>query len=144
MKAQAAHFKSIGGTGNPGQDLHYGLNENLATQDHLKIMAHIYGKHTNWAQEGFTFTWGNQAAIWGASNRKFVYADLQILRGYGSEEDGVLSALLLELHKGPIHKVRHDKKDDQVAVWCHKEYKLCSVFSTTIQHCHAHSNGFKK
>jgi hypothetical protein len=30
MKAQAAHFKSIGGTGNPGQDPHYGLKDNLA------------------------------------------------------------------------------------------------------------------
>ena len=37
--------------------------------------------------------------------------------------------LLLVLRKGPIHKDRHDK-DDQVAVWRHKEYKLCSVFST--------------
>jgi hypothetical protein len=131
MKAQAAHFKSIGGTGNPGQDPHYGLKDNLATCDRLKIMAHIYGMRTNWAQEGFTFTWGNQAAIRGASNQKFVYADLRISRGYGSEEDGVLSrALLLVLRKGPIHKDRHDK-DDQVAVWRHKEYKLCSVFSTS-------------
>ena len=130
IKAQAAYFKSIGGTGNPGQDPHYGLKDNLATQDRLKIMEYIYGERTNWAQEGFTFTWGNQAAIRGASNRKFVYADLRMSRGYGAEEEGGLSrALLLVLRKGPIHKDRHDK-DDQVAVWRHKEYKLCSVFST--------------
>jgi hypothetical protein len=130
LKAQAAHFKSIGGTGNPGQDPHYGLKDNLSQQDRLKIMHHIYGERSNWAQEAFTFTWGNQAAIRGASNRKFVYADLRISVGYGAEEEGELSrALLLVLRKGPIHKDRHDK-DDQVAVWRHKEYKLCSVFST--------------
>jgi hypothetical protein len=130
MKAQAAHFKSIGGTGNPGQDPHYGLKDNLSTQDRLMIMGHIYGIRTNWAQEGFTFAWGNQAAIRGASNRKFVYADFRLSRGYGAEEEGALSrALLLVLRKGPIHKDRHDK-DDQVAVWRHKEYKLCSIFSS--------------
>ena len=130
LKAQAAHYKSIGGRGKPGQDPHYGLKDNLATRDRLTIMNYIYKYRTNWAQEGFTFTWGNQAAIRGASNRKFVYADLRMSRGYGAEEEGGLSrALLVVLRKGPIHKDRHDK-DDQVAVWRHKEYKLCSVFST--------------
>ena len=130
MKAQAAYFKSIGGTGNPGQDPHFGLKDNLSTKDRLKIMGHILGVRSNWAQEGFTFTWGHQAAIRGASNRKFVYADLRMSRGYSAEDDGPLSrALLLVLRKGPIHKDRHDK-DDQVAVWRHKEYKLCSVFNT--------------
>jgi hypothetical protein len=130
LKAQAAWYKSRGGTGKPGKDPHYGLKDNLATRDRLKIMDHIYRVRTNWAQESFTFTWGNQAAIRGASNRKFVYADLRMSRGYGAEEEGGLSrALLVVLRKGPIHKDRHDK-DDQVAVWRHKEYKLCSVFST--------------
>jgi hypothetical protein len=42
LKAQAAHFKSISGAGNPGQDLHYGLTNNLSTHDILKIMDYIY------------------------------------------------------------------------------------------------------
>jgi hypothetical protein len=47
MKAQSAHFKCIKGTGNPGQDPHqYGLKDNLATCDKLKIVCHIYGMHT--------------------------------------------------------------------------------------------------
>jgi hypothetical protein len=93
-------------------------------------MCHIYGMHTSWAQEGFTFTWGNLAAIHGASNQKFGYADLGMSHGDDAKEEGNLSqALLLVLCKGPIHKDRHNK-DDQVAVWQHKEDKLCSVFST--------------
>jgi hypothetical protein len=130
MKAQAAHFKSIGGSGNPGQDPHYGLKDNLSTQDRLKIMDFIYNQRARWGPQSFTFTWGNNAAIRGASNRKLVYADLRMSIGYGAEEQGKLSrALLVVLRKGPIHKDRHDK-DDQVAVWRHKHYKLCTVFST--------------
>lgn len=130
LKAQAALFKSIGGSGNPGQDPHYGLKDNLSIHDRLKIMDYIYNQRARWGPTSFTFTWGNNAAIRGASNRKLVYADLRMSLGYGAEEEGKLSrALLVVLRKGPIHKDRHDK-DDQVAVWRHKHYKVCTVFST--------------
>ena len=59
----------------------------------------------------FTFMWGNNAAIQGASKQKLVYADLWMSLGYGVEEEGKLScALLVVLRKGPIHKDRHEKQ----------------------------------
>ena len=131
LKAQAALFKSIGGSGNPGQDPHYGLKDNLSIHDRLKIMDYIiYNQGARWGPTSFTFTWGNNAAIRGASNWTLVFADLRMSLGYGAEEEGKLSrALLVVLRKGPIHKDRHDK-DDQVAIWRHKHYKVCTVFST--------------
>jgi hypothetical protein len=95
LKAQAAYYKSKGGSGKPGQDPHYGLKDNLVTSDRLKIMDFIYRQRARWGPASFTFTWGNNAAIRGASNRKLVYADLRMSLGYGAEEDGKLSRALL-------------------------------------------------
>jgi hypothetical protein len=46
---------------------------------------------------------------------------------HGAKEEGGLSQALLVLCKGPIHKDRHDN-DDQVAVWCYKEYNTVNFF----------------
>ena len=130
LKAQKELLKRACGTGKKGQDPHYGLKDLMPDDDRLKIMDYIYRSRPEWGPESFSFTWGNNAAVRGASDRKLLLSDLRLSFGYGAEEHGGLSrSLIVVLRKGPVHKDRHDK-DEQVAVWRHKHYKLCSVFST--------------
>ena len=83
-----------------------------------------------WGESFAFFTWGENAPVRGDSDTKLVFADLRTSCGYGAEEQGSLScSLIVVLRKGALHKDRHET-DDQVAVWRHKEYKLCAVFST--------------
>ena len=130
LLAQKELGKRTGGSGKEGQDPHYGLKDNMKISDRLKIMDYIYRSRNPWGHEAFSFTWGNNAGVRGASQLKLVLSDLRTSYGYGAEVDGKLSpSLIVVLRKGPVHKDRHDR-DDQVAVWRHKEYKLCAVFST--------------
>lgn len=96
-------------------------------------MSYIYEHRTNdWGALAIAHSWGNNAAVRGASSRKFTFSDLNLSRGFGPERTGPLSrALMMILRKGDIHKTRHDQ-DQQVAVWRHRNYKLCSVFATSM------------
>jgi hypothetical protein len=132
LAMQKELVKTTGGSGKAGQDPHLGLKDNMSTYDRLLIMSHIYGSRKMWGPESFAFTWGNNAAVRGDSDSKFVLADLRVSHGYGAEEQGGLSrSLIVVLRRGQLHKDRHDT-DDQVAVWRHKEPKLCAVLSTAL------------
>jgi hypothetical protein len=74
------------------------------------------------------FTWGQNGAVCGASNRKLTLCDLDLSYGFGPKQDGPLGcAFLLVIRKGKLHKDRH-KTDKQVCCWHHKQ--LCSIFIT--------------
>jgi len=80
-----------------------------------------------------SYTWGSNSAVRGDSTRKFVYCDLNLSYGFGPEREGPSSrALMLILRHGSIHKDRRDT-DQQVACWRHRNYQLCSVFSTALK-----------
>ena len=130
LEAQRAYNNATGGTGNPGSDPQKGLKDNLPMGDRLRIMRYIYDKRADWGSCSVNITWGQNGAIRGASNRKLTYADIKISHGYGAENEGPLSrSLILVLRKGDLHKNRSDR-DHQVACWRHKNYLLCSIFST--------------
>jgi hypothetical protein len=130
LKAQRLFNTASGGSGNPGSDPHYGLKDILPENDKVLIMSHIYRNRNDWGPASVNFTWGTNGAVRGASNRKITYCDLNLSYGFGPEETGPLArGLLLILRKGTLHKDRHET-DKQVCCWRHKNYKLCSVFST--------------
>jgi hypothetical protein len=132
LRAQKAHYRESGGSGNLGSDPHKGLKDVLSLPQRRRILQYIYRARTSdWGPASVNFTWGLNVAVRGDSSRKLNFCDLNVSRGYGPEEDGPLSrALLLVLRKGPVHKDRKDK-DQQVGCWRHKHYELCSVFSTS-------------
>lgn len=116
----------------PGTDPHKGLKDVLPTSDRILIMDHIYGQRGDWGPASISFTWGNNAAVRGGSTRNLVFADWNLSRGFGPEEEGSLSrTLFLIMRKGGAHKDRFTI-DQQVGCWRHKEYKLCSVFSSSM------------
>ena len=93
-------------------------------------MEYIYSSRRDWAPASFTYSWGLNAAVRGASNRSLVMVDLNISYAFGPEPDGPTArSLLLVLRKGDLHKDRHDT-DKQVCCWRHKEHVLCSVGAT--------------
>ena len=96
-------------------------------------MGKIYPKRsTDWSDLAFSFTWGNNAAICGASSHKFSFCDLNLSRGFGPERKGPMAqCLLMILRRGDIHKDRRDT-DQQVGAWRHRQYKLCTVLATLL------------
>jgi len=119
-----------GGTARPGTDPHLGLKDILPEADRIRMMEHIYRSRRDWGAASVNFTWGINGAVRGASNRKLVLSDLNLSHGFGPERFGPLArALLLVMRKGAVHKDRHET-DKQVCSWRHKNYLLCSNFST--------------
>ena len=130
LAAHSAHFMTSGGTGRPGGDPHHGLKDILPESDKVRMMDYIYRHHKDWGPASVNFTWGINGAVRGASNRKLTLCDLNLSHGFGPERTGpLLRALLLVLRKGHTHKDRHET-DKQVCSWRHKNYLLCSIFST--------------
>jgi hypothetical protein len=130
LKSQKVYNDLNGGNSKPGSDPHMGLKDILPQSDKLLMMDYIYRKRNDWGPASVNFTWGQNGAVRGASNRKLTLCDLNLSYGFGPERDGPLGrALLLVMRKGKLHKDRHET-DKQVCCWRHKQYKLCSVFST--------------
>jgi hypothetical protein len=130
LRLQKARRES---TGNPGGCPLRGLKDAVPESDRVKMMTYIYRSRNDWDTASVNFAWGYQGAVRGASNRKLMFSDLNMSRGFGPEKDGRLArALLLVMRKGDIHKDRHDK-DNQVCAWRHKNYLLCSVFATAAR-----------
>jgi hypothetical protein len=132
LVTQVAYNIMVGGTGRPGSDPHNGLKDILPVSEQIRIMTYIFKHRADWGPAAFSFTWGMNGAVRGASNRVFTYCDLNLSHGFGSEETGPLArALLLILRSGALHKDRQETAN-QVCAWRHKQWLLCSVFSTAM------------
>jgi hypothetical protein len=130
LRSQKIFNDLHGGNAKPGADPHKGLKDILPEKDKKLMMEYIYRHRNDWGPASVNFTWGQNGAVRGASNRKLTLCDLNLSYGFGPERDGQLGrALLLILRKGTLHKDRHET-DKQVCCWRHKDYKLCSVFAT--------------
>ena len=132
LVTQKAFNRTTGGTANPGSDPHKGLKDILPVPSRILMMRHIYLERQDWGPASVNFTWGNNGAIRGASNRKMGLCDLNLSHGFGPELTGTNSrALLLILRRGMVHKDRHET-DKQVCTWRHDNWLLCSVFATAL------------
>jgi hypothetical protein len=134
IKQQQENWKNAGSAKHLGSDPHKGLKDLMPLSDKLRIGRNIHNgsRGGDWGSLGMSFSWGYNAGVQGESSRKFVYADLNLSRGFGPEKDGPRSrCLMLVLRKGDAHKDRSDT-DKQVGVWRHREYLLCSVFNTAL------------
>ena len=114
-------------------DPHGGVKDVVPEEDRRKCMTYILKEMPrDWSSMAFNYTWGNNATLRGASLRLMEYCDLNVSRGFGPERFGPLSrCLMLILRRGERHKHRADT-DQQVGVWRHRDYLLCSVFSSAL------------
>jgi hypothetical protein len=93
-------------------------------------MSYIYSSRADWGPASFSYAWGLNATVRGASNHNLVMADLNMSYAFGPDPDGACArAVLLVLRKGDIHKDRYDT-DKQVCCWRHKDPVLCSIGAT--------------
>jgi hypothetical protein len=130
LKAQKIFNAASGGTANRGRDPHAGLKDILPESDRVRMMTHIFRARRDWGPASVNFTLGMNGAIRSASNRNFVWPDLRISHGFGAEKEGRLArAMMVVVRRGRLHKDRKET-DEQVCMWRHKHYLLCSVFSS--------------
>lgn len=116
-------------TANAGSDPHKGLKDVYSDDEIVRIV------NTMWRLKAdvnllFSYTWGKNAGVRGASSRAMVLCDLNLSYGFGPEIASPRNrTLLLVLRKGSVHKDKHTT-DKQVGVQRHRDYKQCAVFST--------------
>jgi hypothetical protein len=86
--ASCINYSRGGFTSN--KDLHSDLKDVIPMSDRKIIMDRIYKyRNDDWAEAYLSFTWGQNAAVRGASVRKLTFANLRRLsRGFGPEQDG--------------------------------------------------------
>jgi hypothetical protein len=105
INLQQENWKNGGSAVHLGSDPHRGLKDLMPLADKLMIAGHIHSGRGDWGSLGMSFSWGCNAGVRGASSRKFVYADLNLSRGFGPEKEGPRSrCLMLVLRKGDAHK----------------------------------------
>jgi hypothetical protein len=121
----------LNGDNSTDKDPHKDLKDVLTVSSRLKLMTHVFEhRHGDWDQASLCLTFGQNAAVRGASARKLTLSDLRLSQGFGPEKDGANArALMLVLRKGGAHKDRFST-NKQVCMWRHRHYLCCSVFST--------------
>ena len=115
------------------KDPHADLKDVLPVTERIKLMDFIYSKRLgDWPESCLSFTWGQNAAVRGASVRKLTFSDLRCSRGFGPERDGPgARTLMLVMRKGRAHKDRFTSTK-QVCCWVHREFECCSVLATSL------------
>jgi hypothetical protein len=127
MKTQKANKEKNISEKSNGTDPHKGLKDMLPVPDREKLLSYIYANRTDWGSLSVSFTWGQNAALRGHSMRGMTYADINMSRGFGPEQEGPRARIpLLVLRKGGRNKDNFTT-DKQVGCWRHKNYRLCSV-----------------
>jgi hypothetical protein len=91
---QEENWKNGGSIMHLGSDPHKGLKDLMLLGDKLLVARNIQGC-ADWVSLGMSFSWGCNAGVRGASSRKFVYANLNLSRGFGPEKEGPRSRCIL-------------------------------------------------
>jgi hypothetical protein len=106
---------------------HNGIKDVLSERDKKIIVTFILGHRRDWGSLNTSFCWGNQAAIRGASTRKFCYTELYMTVGFGAAKEGPRACVLcLILRPGDMNKDRHTT-DRMVGCYRHREWLLCAI-----------------
>jgi hypothetical protein len=113
---------------NAGSDPHNGLKDLMTVEDRLTIMRYIHKYVKKWGSLSVSNSWGNMAAVRGATNRASLYSDLN-LGNYGEKIDP--RVLMLVIRKGEVNKDNH-LTDKQVGVMKNKDFLLCASFNTAL------------
>lgn len=113
-----------------GTDPHKGLKDVFSDEEIVKLVNNIWRLRGDSLDLIFSYTWGKNAGLRGASSRKMTLSDLNVSYGFGPELTAPRNrTLLLVLRKGTVHKDKHTT-DKQVGVQRHRDYRQCSVFAT--------------
>lgn len=114
-----------------GSDPHKGLKDLLSEEEIARILEQVWAR-PDYADLAFSYLWGKNAGVRGASSRKFLLSDLNLSRGFGPEREAPRNrTLLLILRKGKKNKDKHNT-DRQVGCQRHRNYLECSIFATAV------------
>jgi hypothetical protein len=105
-----------------------GLKDIMSEGDKKIIIKYILEhRDRDWGSLTTSFCWGNQAAVRGASTRKFGYAEMYMSVGFGPAKEGPRACtLLLVLRTGDMNKDRFTTCR-MVGCWRHREVLLCAI-----------------
>ena len=132
IRRQQLNWKEGANDRNCGTDPHKGLKDLMPIGDKLTLIRHIHDTRADWGSLATSYTWGTQGGVRGDSNRKMVYADMNLSMGFGPETTGPRArTVLLVLRKGEIHKDCYST-DKQVGTWRNKHYILCATFNLAL------------
>lgn len=113
-----------------GSDPHKGLKDILSEEENVKLVRTIYSLRNDSHDLAFSYTWGRNAGVRGASSRALKFSDLNISTGFGPEIDAPRNrTLLMILRRGDVHKDNHGT-DKQVGIQRHRDYRQCAAFAT--------------
>jgi hypothetical protein len=106
------------------------LKDVFSDDDIVKLVDAMFQLRADSLDLLFSYTWGKNAGLRGASSRKMLLSDLNLSSGFGPELAAPRNrTLLLVLRKGAVHKDKHTT-DKQVGAQRHRDYRQCSVFAT--------------
>ena len=113
-------------------DPHKGLRGLMPIDDTLKIVTGIHLHSADAPDLLFSYLWGINAGVRGASSRVLRFCDINVSFGYGPEAHPPRNCTLMLIYRtGDVHKDRHTT-DKQVGAQRHRNYKLCSCFATGL------------
>ena len=111
-------------------DPHKGIKDLYSEEEAIALVDGIWSLSRDSLDLMFSYTWGRNAGVRGASSRKVTLCDLNLSYGFGPEEAAPRNrTLMMILRRGDMHKDRYTT-DQQVGVYRHKDYRRCTVFAT--------------
>jgi hypothetical protein len=132
IRRQKTHHKNVANEKYKNVDPHKGLRDLMPLEDTIKIVTTIYLHSPNAPDLAFSYLWGTNAGVRGASSRALTLKDFKVSHGYGPESLPPRNCTLMLIHRtGDVHKDRHTTQQ-QVGAQRHRNYKLCACFATGL------------
>jgi hypothetical protein len=133
MDTQYANYLVRSTRANAGTDPHKGLKDLYSDKEAIKLVTGIWKLRVDSPDLMFSYSWGRNAGVRGASSRQVVLSDLNLSVAFGPEVDEPRNkTLLLVMRKGPLKNKDNHLTDKQVGVQRHVNYVMCTVFATAV------------
>jgi hypothetical protein len=132
IQQQQAYHKNAANEKYKNMDPYKGLCDLLPIEDTIKIVTAIYLHSPDAPDLAFSYLWGTNAGVRGASSQTLTMKDITISYGYGPELLPPRNCTLKLIHRtGDVHNDHHTTQK-QVGAQRHHYYKLCACFETGL------------
>ena len=117
---------------NAGTDPHYGLRDIYSDDQVVGLVHAMWSLRDDSGDLLFSYTWGKNAGVRGASSRVMKFCDLNLSTGFGPDLSPPNDKTLLLVHRaGKLHK-NNFGTCKQVGAQRHRDWRQCTVFCTGV------------
>ena len=123
MAEQRVHALANSAEANAGTDPHRGLKDIFSEEDVVSLVDNMWSLRDDSVDLLFSYTWGKNAGVRGASSRVMAFCDLNLSTGFGPDINPPNDNTLMLVHRTGKRHENNFSTCKQVGVQRHRDFR---------------------